>query len=77
MKNEVRHFKSRVSTQQEGKHFRVYYQHDYSHGTEENRDPRRFNSLAEAEQFAETMRRANRIYMNLRDLEKAEEPTRA
>lgn len=77
MKNEVRHFKWRVRTQQEGKHFRIYYQHDYPHGTDENRDPRRFNSLAEAEKFAEAMRRANRIYMDLGDLEKAEELTRA
>ena len=77
MKNKVRHFQWRVRTQQEGKHFRVYYQHDYSHGTVENRDPRRFNSLAEVEKFAETMRRANRIYMDLGDLEKAEEPTPA
>ena len=75
MKNEVRHFQWRVRTQQEGKHFRVYYQHDYSHETVENRDPRRFNSLAEAEKFAEISRQS--IYMHLGDLEKAEEPTPA
>ena len=71
MKNEVKHFRWRVRTQQEGKHFCVYYQHDYQHRTVENRDPRRFNSLAEAEEFAETMRRANRIYTNLGDLEES------
>jgi hypothetical protein len=60
-----RHFKWRVRTQQEGDHFRVYYQHDYPHGTVETRDTRRFKSLAEAEEFAETMRRMNRIYTNL------------
>ena len=32
---------------------------------EENRDPRRFNSLEEAEQFAKDMRRTNRIYAEL------------
>ena len=48
-----------------GGHFRVYYQYDYPHGTVEDRDPQRFNSLAEAEEFAETMRRTKRIYTNL------------
>ena len=66
-----KHFNWRVRTQQEGKHFCVYYQHDYPHGKAENREPRRFNSLAEAEEFAETMRRANRIYTNLGDLEES------
>jgi hypothetical protein len=47
MKNMGRHFAWRVRTQQEGKHFRVYYQHDYPHGTVETRDTRHFNSLAE------------------------------
>ena len=46
MKNEVKHFRWRVRTQQEGNHFCVYYQHHYPHRTVENRDPRRFNSLA-------------------------------
>jgi hypothetical protein len=68
MKNVGKHLKWRVRTQQEGKHFRVYYQHDYPHGTAENRDPRRFNSLAEAEGFAETMRRTARTYAHLGDL---------
>ena len=71
MKNEVKHLGWRVRTQHEGKHFYVYYQHDYPHRTVENRDPRRFNSLAEAEEFAETMRRANRMYTNLGDLEES------
>ena len=51
MKNMGRHFKWRVRTQQEGVHFRVYYQHDYPNGTVETRDTRHFNSLAEAEEF--------------------------
>ena len=51
-----------VRIQQEGKHFRVYYKHHYPKGPVENRDPRRFNSLEEAEQFAKYVRRANRIY---------------
>jgi hypothetical protein len=72
MKNMGRHFKWRVRTQQEGVHFRVYYQHDYPHGTVETRDTRHFNSLAEAEEFAETMRRMNRIFTNLSGAEKAE-----
>ena len=54
-----------VRTQQESGHFRVYYQHHYPKGVEETRDTRRFNSLEEAEQFAENMRRANRIYTEL------------
>jgi hypothetical protein len=66
MKNMGRHFKWRVRIQQ-GEHFRVYYQHDYPQRTVENRDTRRFNSLAEAEEFAETMRRTNRIYSGLAD----------
>ena len=65
MKNEVKHLEWRVRTQQEGKHFCVYYQHDHPHRTFENRDPRRFNSLAEAEGLAETMRRFSRIYADL------------
>jgi hypothetical protein len=72
MKNMGRHFKWRVRTQQEGKHVRIYYQHDYPHGTVETRDTRHFNSLAEAEEFAETMRRMNRIFTNLSGAEKAE-----
>ena len=39
---------------------------DYPNGkVEENRDPRRFNSLEEAEQFAKTVRRTNRIFRGL------------
>ena len=60
-----KHYAWHVRIQQEGKHFRVYYQHRYPKGLEENRDPRRFNSLEEAEQFAKNMRRANRIYTEL------------
>jgi hypothetical protein len=72
MKNMGRHFKWRVRTQQEAVHFRVYCQHDYPHGTVETRDTRHFYSLAEAEEFAETMRRMNRIFTNLSGAEKAE-----
>jgi hypothetical protein len=69
--NKGRHFKWRVHTQQEGVQFRVYYQYDYPNGTVENRDTRRFNSLAEAEEFAEAMRRMNRIFTSLRGAEKS------
>ena len=65
MLNQKRHT-CNVRTQQESGHFRVYYQHRYPKGPVENRDTRRFNSLEEAEQFAETMRRTNRIYTELR-----------
>jgi hypothetical protein len=71
MKSVGKHFKWRVRTQQEGKHFCVYYQYDYPHGTVENRDTRRFNSLAEAEEFAETMRRTNRIFTHLDGIEES------
>ena len=54
-----------VRIQQEGKHFRVYYQHRYPKGPVENRDTRRFNSLEEAEQFAKKVRRTNRIFRGL------------
>jgi hypothetical protein len=33
-------------------------------GVEETRDTRRFNTLAEAEKFAETMRQVERFYRN-------------
>ena len=50
-----------VLIQQEGEHFR-----HYPRGiVEEERDPRRFNSLEEAEQFAEDVRRANHIFTEL------------
>jgi hypothetical protein len=60
-----KHYSWHVRIQQEGKHFCVYYRHHYPKGTVENRDPRHFNSLEEAEQFAKDMRRANRIYTKL------------
>jgi hypothetical protein len=61
-----RHYAWHVRIQQEGGHFRVYYQHDFPRGViEEERDPRRFNSLEEAEQFAKDVRRANRIFTAL------------
>jgi hypothetical protein len=61
-----KHYAWHARIQQEGKHFRVYYQHHYPRGlVEEERDPRRFNSLKEAEQFAEDLRRTNRIYREL------------
>ena len=61
-----KHYSWHVRTQQEGGHFRVYYQHHYPNGiVEENRDTRRFNSLEEAEQFAKDVRRTNRIFTGL------------
>ena len=39
-----KHHTCNVRTQQEGGHFRVYYQHRYPKGPVENRDTRRFNS---------------------------------
>ena len=60
-----KHYTWHVRTQQEDGHFRVYYQHRYPKGPVENRDPRRFNSLEEAEQFAKTVRRTNRIFRGL------------
>ena len=61
-----KHYTWHVRTQLEGGHFRVYYRHHYPNGkVEENCDPRRFNSLEEAEQFAKEMRRTNRIYTEL------------
>jgi hypothetical protein len=61
-----KHYTWHARVQQEGQHFRVYYQYHYPRGLlEEERDPRRFNSLEEAEQFAEDVRRANRIYTEL------------
>ena len=61
-----RHYAWHVRIQQEGGQFRVYYQHYFPRGiVEEERDPRRFNSLEEAEQFANVVRRANRIFTEL------------
>jgi len=61
-----RHYAWHVRIQQEGGQFRVYYQHQFPRGiVEEERDPRRFNSLEEAEQFANVVRRANRIFTEL------------
>ena len=58
-----KHYTWHVRVQQEGGHFRVYYQHHYPRGlVEEERYTRRSNSLEEAEQFAEDVRRANRIF---------------
>jgi len=39
------------------------YRHHYPNGVEENRDTHRFNTLAEAEKFAETMQ-LERFYRN-------------
>jgi hypothetical protein len=61
-----RHYACKVRIQPEGGHFRIYYQHDFPRGViEEERDPRRFSSLEEAEKFAEDVRRANRIFTAL------------
>ena len=58
-----RHYAWKVRIEPEGGHFRIYYQHDFPKGViEEQRDPRRFSSLGEAEKFAEDVRRANRIF---------------
>jgi hypothetical protein len=53
-----------VSARRDGEYFRVFYRHDYPNGVEETRDTHRFNTLAEAEKFAETMRRVERFYRN-------------
>jgi hypothetical protein len=53
-----------VSARRDGEYFRVFYRHHYPHGVEETRDTHRFASLAEAEEFAETMRRVERFYHN-------------
>jgi hypothetical protein len=61
-----KHYAWHARVEPEGEHFRVYYQHHYPRGiVEEERDPRRFDSLEEAEQFAEDVRRANRIFTKL------------
>jgi len=60
-----RHYAWKVRIEPEGGHFRIYYQHDFPRGVIEERDPRRFNSLEEAEKFAEDVRRANRIFTAL------------
>ena len=57
-----KHYAWHVRIQQEGGHFRVYYQHHFPRGIG---DPRRFKSLEEAEQFAKDVRRANRIFTEL------------
>jgi hypothetical protein len=46
----------------DGEYFRVFYRHDYPSGVEETRDTHRFNTPAEAEKFAETMRKTERFY---------------
>jgi hypothetical protein len=62
-----KHYAWKVRIEPEGGHFRIYYQHDFPRGViEEERDPRRFSSLEEAEKFAEDVRRANRIFTALR-----------
>ena len=53
-----------VSARRDGEYFRVFYQHHYPGGVEETRDTHRFNTLAEAEKFAETMRQAEQFYRN-------------
>jgi hypothetical protein len=61
-----KHYAWKVRIEPEGGHFRIYYQHDFPRGVvEEERDPRRFSSLEEAEKFAEDVRRANRIFTAL------------
>jgi hypothetical protein len=57
-------FRWGVSARRDGEYFRVFYRHSYPNGVEETRDTHRFNTLAEAEKFAETMRRLERFYRN-------------
>jgi hypothetical protein len=57
-------FRWDVSARRDGEYIRVFYRHDYPNGVEETRDTRRFNTLAEAEKFAETMRQVERFYRN-------------
>jgi hypothetical protein len=57
-------FRWEVSARLDGENFRVFYGHHYPSGVEETRDTRRFNTLAEAEKFAETMRQTERFYRN-------------
>jgi hypothetical protein len=54
-----------VSARRDGEHFRVFYRHHYPNRVEETRDTRRFNTLAEAEKFAEAMRQTERFYRDL------------
>jgi len=54
-----------VTARREGECFRVFYRHYYPRGVEETRDSHRFNTLAEAEKFAETMRQVERFYRDL------------
>ena len=57
-------FRWKISARRDGEYFRVFYQHHYLSGLEETRDTHRFNTLAEAEKFAETVRQAERFYRN-------------
>jgi hypothetical protein len=58
-------FRWKVSARRDGEYFRVFYRHQFPSGVEETRDTHRFNTLAEAETFAETMRKVERCYRNL------------
>jgi len=57
-------FRWNVSARRDGEYFRVFYRHQYQMGVEETRDTHRFNTLADAEKFAETMRQVERFYRN-------------
>ena len=57
-------FRWNVSARRDGEYFRVFYRHEYPNAVEETRDTHRFNTLAEAEKFAETMRQVERFYRN-------------
>jgi hypothetical protein len=57
-------FRWDVSARRDGEYFRVFYRHQYPIGVEETRDTHRFNTLAEAEKFAETMRQVEQFYRN-------------
>jgi hypothetical protein len=53
-----------VSARLDGEYFRVFYRHHYPNGVEETRDTHHFRTFADAEEFVETMRRAERFYRN-------------
>jgi hypothetical protein len=55
-------FRWDVVARRDGEYFRVFYRHQYPNAIEETRDTHRFNTLAEAEKFAETMRQTERFY---------------
>ena len=53
-----------VSARRDGEHSRVFYRHHYPVELRKLAT-RRFDTLAEAEKFSETMRQTERFYRNL------------